>query len=376
MTTTTEPDSLQESLKEMSEECIECKLCVKQCAFLQKYGTPKQIADNYNPDERQYQSMAYECSLCSLCTALCPVDIDPKRMFLEMRRYAVAAGKADLTKQRRLLNFEKHGTSKRYSFYGLPMECDTVLFPGCALAGSRPKRVMQLFDHLQNSFPNLGIVLDCCTKPSHDLGRADYFHAMFVDMQNYLLDHGVRNVLVACPSCYAVFKSYGKGLATRSVYEILANDYSQAGSKINTEPVTVQDSCVARFENDMQYAVRSLIEAKGVSHEEMKDHGKKTLCCGEGGGAHFVAPDLAENWGEKRREQVQRRRIITYCAGCAHFLSKVGPTAHLLDLIFDPVATLAGKAKVARSPFTYVNRLLLKRKFRKKQQYAATRERF
>ena len=376
MTTTTKPDSLQESLKEMSEECIECKLCVKQCAFLQKYGTPKQIADNYNSDDQPHQAMAYECSLCSLCTAVCPVDIDPKRMFLEMRRYSVAAGQADLTKQRLLLNFEKRGTSKRYSFYGLPMECDTVLFPGCALAGSRPKRVMQLFDHLQNFFPSLGIVLDCCTKPSHDLGRADYFHAMFVDMQNYLLDHGVKNVLVACPSCYAVFNNYGKGLATRSVYEILAREDRQAGSRIAVEPVTIQDSCVARFENDMQHAVRSLIEAKGVSHEEMKHHGKKTLCCGEGGGAHFVAPDLAENWGEKRREQAQRRRIITYCAGCAHFLSKVGPTAHLLDLIFDPVATLAGKAKVARSPFTYLNRLLLKRRFRKKQQYAATRERF
>ena len=368
-------DGLQESLREMSEECIECKLCVKQCAFLQKYGTPKQIADNYNPDGQPHQSMAYECSLCSLCTAVCPVDIDPKRMFLEMRCYAVAAGQADLTKQRRLLDFEKRGTSKRYSFYGLPTECDTVLFPGCALAGSRPKRVMQLFDHLQNFFPNLGIVLDCCTKPSHDLGRTDYFHAAFDDMQNYLLGHGIKNALVACPSCYAVFNRYGKGLATRSVYEILAKEYSQSDSKIVTEPVTIQDSCVARFENDMQHAVRSLIEAKGVPHEEMKDHGKKTLCCGEGGGAHFVAPDLAENWGEKRRQQVQRRRIITYCAGCAHFLSRVGPTAHLLDLIFDPVATLAGKARVARSPFTYLNRILLKRRFRKKQKYGASRER-
>ena len=125
----------------------------------------------------------------------------------------------------------------------------------------------------------------------------------------------------------------------------------------------------------MQDSVRKLIRAQGISFEEMKHHGKKTLCCGEGGGAYFVAPELAGQWGEIRRNEVQGRCIITYCAGCANFLGKIGPTAQLLDLIFDPVATLNGKAKVASSPMTYINRLLLKRRFRKKQKYASTRER-
>jgi hypothetical protein len=76
-----------------------------------------------------------------------------------------------------------------------------------------------------------------------------------------------------------------------------------------------------------------------------------------------------------RKSEVGRKRIITYCAGCAHFLRKVGPTSHLLDLIFDPVATFAGRAKVAKSPFTYLNRLLLKWKFKRKMRYDFSRER-
>ena len=59
------------------------------------------------------------------------------------------------------------------------------------------------------------------------------------------------------------------------------------------------------------------------------------------------------------------KRIVTYCAGCANFLDMIGPTAHLLDLLFDPVATLNGRAKVTKSPVTYLKRLLLKRRFRK-----------
>lgn len=367
--------TLDASLREMTEQCVECNICVKQCAFLSKHGTPKSIAENWQPQNEQSLTMAFECSLCSLCTAVCPVDIDPKHMFLEMRHYAVAADKVDLKKQRLLLNFEKRGTSKRYSFYGLPEGCDTVLFPGCALSGSRPNRVIQLFDHLQNFFPNLGVVLDCCTKPSHDLGRSDYFHAMFADMQQYLSRQNIKTVLVACPSCYAVFSQYGNDLTIRSVYDLLAKENWQSGAKFTAETVTIQDSCVARYEKDTQNSVRSLIQAKGVTLEEMKHHGKKTLCCGEGGGAHFVSPDLAGNWCKMRKSEVGGKRIITYCAGCAHFLSKVGPTAHLLDLIFDPAVTLAGKAKVSRSPFTYLNRILLKRRFRKKQNYAVKRER-
>ena len=368
-------EELDIELREMSEKCIECNLCVKQCAFLKKYGTPKNIADKWAVKRVTAKAMPFECSLCSLCTAVCPVDIDPRKMFLAMRRDLAARGEADFTKQKMLLNFEKRGTSRRYSFYGLPQGCDTVFFPGCALAGSRSHRVMQLYDHLQKKIPHLGIVLDCCTKPSHDLGRSNYFHSMFSEMQKYLVNRGIKTVLVACPSCFAVFNKYAEELATRNVYDILAAEAWQPDSTVPPIVVTIQDSCVARFENDIQASVRKLIRTRGISFEEMKHHGKKTLCCGEGGGAHFVAPDLAGQWGEIRRTEGEGRRIITYCAGCANFLGKIGPTAHLLDLLFDPAATLSGRAKVARSPLTYINRLLLKRRFRKKQQYANTRER-
>lgn len=368
-------EQLDIELQEMSEKCIECNLCVKQCAFLKKHGTPKSIADSWSAQGDTAKEMPFECSLCSLCTAVCPVDIDPKKMFLEMRRFVTACGETDFIKQKLLLNFEKRGTSKRYSFYGLPQGCDTVFFPGCALAGSRSQRVMQLYDHLQSSFPNLGIVLDCCTKPSHDLGRTDFFHAMFSEMQDYLVSHGIKNILTACPSCYAIFFKYSKGIVTRNVYDILAKENWLPESNIPLSLVTIQDSCVARFENNMQDSVRKLIRTQGVEFEEMKHHGKKTLCCGEGGGAHFVAPELAGQWGEIRKKEGQGRRIITYCAGCANFLGRIGPTAHLLDLIFDPAATMSGKAKVAKSPITYLKRLLLKRRFRKKQKYATTRER-
>ncbi|MBI4793109.1 MAG: 4Fe-4S dicluster domain-containing protein, partial [Deltaproteobacteria bacterium] len=78
-----------------SGKCIECKLCRKECRFLQKYGSPKHIADTYDPASARDQLMPFECSLCQLCAAVCPVKINPAAMFLEMRREAVDRGVQD-----------------------------------------------------------------------------------------------------------------------------------------------------------------------------------------------------------------------------------------------------------------------------------------
>jgi heterodisulfide reductase subunit B len=70
---------------------------------------------------------------------------------------------------------------------------------------------------LKETIPGLGIVLDCCSKPSHDLGREKVFQLMFGELKDYLFENGARNVLVACPNCHKVFKDYGDGLTVKTV---------------------------------------------------------------------------------------------------------------------------------------------------------------
>lgn len=364
---------LTELLGAVSEKCIDCKLCKKECRFLENYGSPKFIAMNYDPHGAD-QSNPFECSLCGLCTAVCPVDIDPARMFLEMRREAVRSGGGEYPEHAVILGYEKRGTSRRYTWYALPRGCDTVFFPGCALPGTRPERVKVLYGHLRKSIPNLGIVLDCCTKPSHDLGRNDFFLAAFGEVKAYLLENGIQNVLVACPNCHKVFRDGAKELSTRTVYECLANNGLPDMPNLSGT-ITIHDPCAVRFETSVHGAVRQLVEKTGLAVEEMAHHGKKTLCCGEGGSVGFVAPELAKNWCSFHKDQARGRKIITYCAGCSDLLGQATPTAHLLDLLFEPEATMSGAVKVSRTPVTYWNRLRLKNWFRKKVDAPVTRER-
>jgi uncharacterized membrane protein YdjX (TVP38/TMEM64 family)/Fe-S oxidoreductase len=365
---------LREALQNISDKCIVCKFCKQECAFLQKYGKPKRIADSYDPSNKDHQGMAFECSLCELCAAVCPVAIHPAEMFMEMRREAVRTGNGDFSEHGGILAYEKRGTSPRFTYYALPPGCDTVFFPGCALPGTRPDTTWALFEHMQKTLPALGIVMDCCTKPSHDLGRDEYFTAMFAEMRDFIVVNGVRRVVVACPNCYKVFRDYGEQLAVQTVYEFLANNDLPTGTKLS-QTITVHDPCAIRYETGIHAAVRDLCARQGLTLTEMPHQGEKTLCCGEGGSVGFVTPELAQKWAALRKGETNSSPIVTYCAGCANFLGRVAPTSHVLDILFQPEAVSAGKVKVAKSPITYLNRLKLKKCFKNTVPAAITRER-
>ena len=83
----------------------------------------------------------------------------------------------------------------------------------------------------------------------------------------------------------------------------------------------------------------------------------------------------AKQWAEKRTEEAKGRRIITYCSGCVNFLGRMNPTVHLLNILFASGAYSRGSIKIAKPPFTYLNRIRLKNHFRRELVAAVTRER-
>lgn len=365
---------LKETLRTIEADCTECGLCVKQCAFLQRYGTPKAIASSRDVGNIRGLMEAFECSLCGLCQAVCPFGVRPSELFLELRREAVLRGVENLAEHRRLLAYERKGTSRRYSLYALPDGCTTVFFPGCTFAGTRSEAVLAIQEHLQRSIPHLGVVLDCCTKPSHDLGRHAYFLAMFGEMKTYLMAQGVRTVLVACPNCYKVFRRYGAPIQVQTIYEVFAEGRGLPQAHLKGT-VTIHDPCVMRDEGAVQEAVRTLVHTAGLEVEEMPGSRQRTLCCGEGGGVGFVAPELARQWGVERRTQAGKRPVVTYCAGCVGQLRRTMQAIHIMDLLLDGDAALGGRARVSRPPLTYWKRLRLKESLRRRYAGARLRER-
>lgn len=343
--------------------CTQCGACQTPCTFLQKYGLPKHIIDTYDFSRPEHQTIAFECSLCGLCNAVCPEKLDLPGLLLAIRRRAVEEKGVDLSKYSTILGYEKRGISPLFSYYGLPTGCDTVFFPGCTLPGTRPEVTWQLFTYLQRFVPNLGIVMDCCAKPSHDLGRHHFATMIFEEMFRFLAISGVRKVLVACPNCHRMFRLYGNGVGLQTVYELidvhgLPSDATAAGH------MSVHDPCPLRMESDVHEAVRRILSRMGLSVMEMKHRREKTLCCGEGAGVGIAHPKLAKTWGAIRQNEAGAHRLVTYCAGCAGYLGRITPTIHIADLIFSPEESMNGGPKIASGPMTYLNRVRLKHRFK------------
>ena len=363
---------LDEERHYFREHCISCNACEIECAFIRKYGKPAQIAETCDPEHPFFRQIAYECSLCGLCTAVCPVGIDPMNLFLEMRRTAAKKMKDELI-HKKVPAFEKWGTSKWFTWYALPENCRTVFFPGCTLPGTRPKTTLRLIQYLQSTIPSLGVVLDCCTKPSHDLGLSHQFKQMFSEMAGFLKAHHIDRILTACPNCHEVFEQYGGGFSVQSVYEHLNAHLGK--NPVLSGSVVVHDPCPARFREPVTEAARELVRKLGMHIEPMAHEKRNTVCCGAGGAVREISATFPDEWENVRRNEAAGRPVVTYCAGCADALKNSVKAFHILDLLFDPAPSLEKKPGVSSSPMTYFNRLRLKRALKKLLPAPVTRER-
>ncbi len=355
------------------DTCSGCNRCRKECAFLTRYGNPGRIAQLSRTDPDTWQAISFECSLCELCTAVCPNKLEIPALFLQLRNQAFESGKGCFPEHDGILGYEKKGTSRWLTWYSLRENCDTIFFPGCTLTGTRPATTKRTFEYLQADIENIGCVLDCCTKPSHDLGRLEHFDAMFSEMETFLQGNGIRTVIVACPNCHKIFTTHGKAFEVKTVYEVMAENKIQPEMSLDGS-VTIHDPCPVRFNKSVHDSTRALVRSTGLSVIDTPHCRKKTVCCGEGGAVGCLVPELSTAWTVKRVRESGRMKIASYCAGCVGFLSKKTDAFHVLDLIFDPDKTMKGRARAAKAPFTYLNRLKLKRDL-KKQPAAITRER-
>ena len=347
------------NVKEVSDRCVDCNLCVKECAFLDTHGTPGQICDRFIHGQLiGKQTIAYQCNLCGLCQVVCPLDLNIPGAFLAMRRKLAPTLAKNLPYHRGLKFHEWIGGTLLFKLHKTPQNCDTVFFPGCGLATTRTATVEATYCYLKTHFPHLGIVLDCCSRISHDLGRRKLFEKRYYKLIRSLRKKGVRQIITACPSCHTTFKAYGEDISIRTVYEVLADNPPP-----NTPPLpkklVVHDACVTRNDPVLHTAVRSILSRSGAGIMPMDHEKESTLCCSEGGGASCTAPHITDRWIAIRKAETQGKHCITYCSGCSSVFDNKGiDNTHILDLFFadnhEPKKNKEGRIR------SYINRLRLK----------------
>ncbi len=339
--------------EKISENCIECGICIDNCEFLSKYcKSPRELAKKAIATSfKEKPSIPYCCTLCELCEVQCPEDLNIGRMCLETRQALVTEGIAPLTPHKIIKKDQAWNLSEEFSLT-LPnpeeQQVSTVFFPGCHLSAYSPDLVVSVYDWLREQMNDIGIILSCCGSQTNYIGDSEAYQNILADFEAKVNETGAEEIICACPNCLKHFKRYAPHLKTKSLYEAMVELGPMNVAAATDATFTIHDPCPARWQSEIHDSIRTIIGWTGCQIVEMSQSRDNTECCGLGGGIAYISPQLAGNSTKKRVEQLPAD-VITYCASCREVFAPYKPSLHVLDLVFNPNWEEA-KVKQAKKP--------------------------
>lgn len=338
----------EQALKE-ANRCLqcECKLCMKECIMLNDYtDCPKTLFEDYLEKgcEEMDAKIAYSCNMCDQCTLKCPQEFDIKSNFGAFRSEYVKEnhGKSPMKGHKAIEAHQYLGYSKMFNTTNNAPDgkkTKYVFFPGCSLPSYNSVAVGKIMDHLQDTLDGeVGSLLKCCGKPPKALGQDDLFKERFKSVQTELDKVNAETVIVACQSCYGIFKNYAKQDVV-SLWDLLPKiglPKNQVGIGKSSDVIfNIHDSCSIRKESQIHDGIRWIMKELGYQVEELENSRDKTRCCGFGGMIVPAVPDVAKKVMERRASETTTGHMVTYCAACRESMEKGHTDAlHIVDLIF------------------------------------------
>lgn len=367
-----------EEAKAEAGRCLLCQCleCVKVCEYLKEYGSyPKRyVREIYNnlsivKGERRKNQFINSCSLCGLCAEVCPTDLNMGTVCLESRREMVNQKRMPPSAHDFALRDMRFSNSPHFSLLRNEPGKTTskfLFFPGCQLSASNPDYVEKLYSLLRESNEinkgGIGLALRCCGAPARWAGREDLFLQTRDEFMQEYQSLGKPEIILACSSCYQVFKEEFPEISIISLWEILdgSSIIQQYPGVRNSLPLSIHDPCSTRYESQIHDSARHIIERIGFNVDELPLNREKTECCSYGGLMWLANRELSRKVVDRRINQSENA-YVTYCAMCRDFFNRQGKiTYHILDLFFND-----GKALPQVEPPDYSlrhsNRIALKK---------------
>jgi Fe-S oxidoreductase len=346
----------EEAVQE-AERCFPCSCmeCVKVCEYLKEFGSyPKRyVREIYNNlcivmGVRNKNRMINSCSLCGLCEAVCPEKMSMADVCLDARKSLVAAKKMPVSAHEFALRDMAFSTGESFAMARHQPGFTTsaaLFFPGCQLAASSPEHVQSCYEFLCETHEGgVGLVLNCCGAPALWAGRNDVFEKSIQALDAVWQQMGQPRIITACSSCYRTLKQSMPQMKIESLWPHLNREkLSKLGSESSRPEYAIHDPCATRGVSEVEDGARHLLQQLGVQPKELNERGL-TTCCGYGGLARFVNPELVDKTVARRARQSDAD-YVTYCAMCRDSFARQGKRAlHVLDLVFDK----AGEDAAAR----------------------------
>lgn len=370
--------SKQEAIDEASR-CIncECSQCSKVCTHLRDFETlPKNYIRKIKHNEEiimgdhYANKMINSCTMCGLCTEVCPSKLDMRDIILETRKSMVKRGKMPISAHDFAIKDMEFSNSDKFLLCSHEKgfnKSKYLFFPGCQLSASSPEYVEETYNYLTDKVEDgVGIFLACCGAPAEWSGREELFEKTINNIKEKWLSMDKPTLILACSSCYNTFERYAPEINIMSLWTFM----DEHGLPKDTKPkekriFSIHDACSTRYNEKLQNSVRNILAKLGCEIEELKFSKEKTTCCGYGGLVYYANKEEADKIIEERIRESDKDYLV-YCSMCRDlFASKDKSTVHLLDIIFGNNMDELSKKKGPRLWERRINRAITRKKIEK-----------
>ena len=326
---------LRKHLLEVAPELLENK----------KNTTAKRL-----PGEVITSDEIWACTTCRACDEVCPLYVEHIDKIVDLRRNLVLEQAAiPETARQALRSIEARGhpwrgaTASRTDWAeGLDIKTlaedsnvDLLFWVGCTGALEErsiniTRSVAKIMKQTGINFGILGTEESCCGEPARRLGNEYLFQMQAEKNIQKLNDCKTKRIVTACPHCYNTIKNeypgFGGEFEVIHHTELIADLLNEGKLKMKSsdEIITYHDPCYLGRYNDIFKPPRKILEnLPGVKLVEMEDQGKRSFCCGGGGGRMWLEENIGRRISELRIEQAvktEARTIATACPFCLQML--------------------------------------------------------
>ncbi len=360
------------------DACIECSRCTDVCPATAS-GKPlspmhlilslrdlaregydgELVPDKIEPD------ILWSCVTCGACVDACPMLIHHVETIIDIRRGLVSKGEEVPEDALNVsYNLMRYGNPMGYDPMermkvieelsretGVPIaeeggEYEYLFWVGCQTVYEPANREIakSLLSLLRKAGVDVAIMPDetCCGEPAKRIGD----ELMYVEIVRMNIEgfskYRFKKLLVNCPHGYTVFKHeyrrYGLSLDVVHHTQLLSQLLREGRlrPKRRDRPITFHDPCYLGRWNGVLEEPREVIRSVTSDFREMPRSGRRSFCCGAGGGQMF--------YEVKRGERISRLRMMearetgaevigTACPFCrTMFLAEANDSVEVLDI--------------------------------------------
>jgi Fe-S oxidoreductase/nitrate reductase gamma subunit len=349
------------------DACTRCGRCQDQCPahLTEKPLSPKEIILDLKThlgtqgkigDESPAlvgnvipEDTLWACTTCRNCMEHCPVYVEHVDKIIDLRRYQVLME----SKFPDELMEAFRGLEKNSNPWGLGFDArvdwledldvpifsenqgepiDYLFFVGCIRSyDDRNKRVSKSFtkilNHLGIKYAILGTEEGCCGDPARRVGNEYLYQILAQTNIETFNRYKINKILTTCPHCYNTIKNeYPQmGFSCEVIHhaEFLSELIKSGHLKLNRsipKKLTFHDPCYLGRYSGIYNAPREVLKSiPSLDMREMERSGKKSFCCGAGGGWMWMDEKIGKRINIQRLEDAMATDpdwIVTACPFC------------------------------------------------------------